>query len=43
VKEMASEIEVAPRLVLPHVAALEQAGLMAMVHIEGNSPRYQRM
>lgn len=41
VKEMASEMGMAPRLVLPHVVALEQAGLMAMVGIEGNSPRYQ--
>jgi hypothetical protein len=29
--------------VLPHVAVLEQAGLMAMVNVEGNSPKYQRM
>jgi F420-non-reducing hydrogenase iron-sulfur subunit len=43
VKEMASQIGVAPQLVLPHVAVLEQAGLMAMVNIEGNSPKYQRM
>jgi F420-non-reducing hydrogenase iron-sulfur subunit len=43
VKEMAREIGLAPRLVLPHVAVLEQAGLMAMVNIEGNSPKYQRM
>ncbi|MFN2218265.1 MAG: hydrogenase iron-sulfur subunit [Anaerolineae bacterium] len=43
VKEMAGELGVAPRLVLPHVAVLEQAGLMAMVNIEGNSPKYQRM
>jgi F420-non-reducing hydrogenase iron-sulfur subunit len=43
VKEMASEIGMAPWLVLPHVAVLEQAGLMAMVNIEGNSPKYQRM
>ena len=41
VKEMASEMGMAPRLVLPHVVALEQAGLMAMVGIKGNSPRYQ--
>ncbi|HUT15380.1 MAG TPA: transcriptional regulator, partial [Anaerolineae bacterium] len=43
VQEMAGEIGAAPRLVLPHVAALEQAGLMAMVNIEGNSPKYRRM
>jgi len=41
VKEMAGEMGMAPRLVLPHVVALEQAGLVAMVGIEGNSPRYQ--
>lgn len=41
VKEMAGEMGMAPRLVLPHVVALEQAGLIAMVGIEGNSPRYQ--
>lgn len=43
VKEMAGEVGIAPQLVLPHVAVLEQAGLMAMVNIEGNSPKYQRM
>ena len=43
VKEMAREIGMAPRLVLPHVAVLEQAGLIAMVNIEENSPTYQRM
>ena len=43
VKEMAGEIAMSPRLVLPHVAALEQAGLLAMVSIEGSSPKYQRM
>ncbi len=41
VKAMAGEMGMAPRLVLPHIVALEQAGLMAMVGIEGNSPRYQ--
>ena len=41
VKEMAGEVGMAPRLVLPHVVALEQAGLMAMVGIEGNSPKYR--
>ena len=43
VQEMAGEIGAAPRLVLPHVAALEQAGLMTMANIEGNSPKYRRM
>jgi len=41
VKEMAGEMRMAPRLVLPHVVALEQAGLIAMVGIKGNSPKYQ--
>lgn len=41
VKEMAGEMGMASRLVLPHVVALEQAGLMDMVGIEGNSPRYR--
>ena len=40
VKDMAGEMRMAPRLVLPHVVALEQAGLIAMVGIEGNSPKY---
>jgi len=43
VRKMAEEVGMAPQLVLPHVVALEQSGLMAMVGIEGNSPRYQRM
>jgi F420-non-reducing hydrogenase iron-sulfur subunit len=42
VKEMAAAIGVIPKLVLPHVVALEQSGLMAMVGIEGRSPKYQR-
>jgi F420-non-reducing hydrogenase iron-sulfur subunit len=41
VKELASEIGMAPKKVLPHVMALEQAGLMTMAGIEGYSPRYQ--
>jgi len=41
VKEMAGEMGMAPRLVLPHIVALEQAGLIAMVGIEGNSPKYR--
>ena len=42
VKQMAAAIGVSPRLVLPHVMSLEQAGLMAMTGIEGHSPRYRR-
>ena len=41
VVEMAGEIGVPPRQVLPHVMALEQSGLMAMVKVEGHSPTYQ--
>jgi coenzyme F420-reducing hydrogenase delta subunit len=39
--EMASAIGMQPRQVLPHVMALEQNGLMAMVKIEGRTPTYQ--
>jgi len=42
VKEMAGAVGVAPRVVLPQVAALEQAGLISMVGIEGRSPKYMR-
>ena len=41
VKEMAAQVQVAPRDVLSQVAALEQAGLMRMVGIEGRSPKYR--
>jgi len=41
VVEMARAIGVPPRQVLPHVMALEQGGLMAMVGIEGYTPTYQ--
>ena len=42
VKEMAEAVGVAPKLVLLHITALEQSGLMSMVGIEGRSPKYQR-
>jgi NADH-quinone oxidoreductase subunit E len=42
VKEMAGVIGMTPRQVLPHVMALEQAGLMTMAGIEGLSPKYRR-
>jgi hypothetical protein len=42
VKEMAGELDTSPRLILPHVSELEQAGLMTMVGIEDRSPKYQR-
>jgi F420-non-reducing hydrogenase iron-sulfur subunit len=41
VKELAEQVDVAPKDVLRHVAALEQAGMMAMVGIEGLSPKYR--
>jgi coenzyme F420-reducing hydrogenase delta subunit len=42
VKEMALVTGVSPKKVLPHVAILEQAGLMTMVGIEGRSPKYRQ-
>jgi NADH-quinone oxidoreductase subunit E len=42
VKEMAGAIGRSPKELLPHVMALEQAGLMTMVGIEGRSPKYRR-
>jgi predicted ArsR family transcriptional regulator len=41
VVEMANAIGMQPRQVLPHVMALEQNGLIAMVKIEGRTPTYQ--
>ena len=43
VKEVASKMSMCPRAILPHVVVLEQAGLLAMAGIQGNSPTYQRM
>jgi len=43
VKEMAAGMGLAPRAVLAHVVALEQAGQLGLATIEGNSPKYQRM
>lgn len=40
VREMADETGLAPRVVLSHVVALEQAGMVSMVGIEGGSPKY---
>jgi hypothetical protein len=42
VKEMGNVMGISPRLVLPHVMALEQDGLMTMVGIEGRSPKYRQ-
>jgi coenzyme F420-reducing hydrogenase delta subunit len=41
VVEMAEQIGMSPRQVLPHVMVLEQSGLMAMVEIVGRTPTYQ--
>jgi hypothetical protein len=41
VVELAGAVGMPPRQVLPHVMALEQRGLMAMVAIEGHTPTYQ--
>ena len=42
VKEMAQKLGVSPREVLRNIVSLERDGLVNMVGIEGNSPRYQR-
>jgi F420-non-reducing hydrogenase iron-sulfur subunit len=42
VKEMAGAVGMLPRQILPHVMALEQAGLMTMAGVEGRSPKYRR-
>jgi coenzyme F420-reducing hydrogenase delta subunit len=41
VKDMANALGMKPPLLLPHVVALEHAGLMSMVGIEGTSPKYR--
>ena len=41
-KEMATEMGVTPRSVLPHIVALEQAGLITVAGIEDRSPKYLR-
>jgi F420-non-reducing hydrogenase iron-sulfur subunit len=41
VKEMAGELKMPAGKILPHVVALEQAGLMSMVGIERQSPKYR--
>ena len=41
VKQMSEKMGMAPRTLLPHVVALEQAGLIGLATIEGNSPMYQ--
>ena len=41
VKQMAGELGMAPRVVLPHVVALEQEGLVSMDAVEELSPKYR--
>lgn len=41
VVEMAGALDLSPRQVLSYVMALEQGGLMAMVQIDGYTPKYQ--
>jgi coenzyme F420-reducing hydrogenase delta subunit len=41
VKEMGTVLGINPPRLLPHVVALEHAGLMSMVGVEGSSPKYR--
>lgn len=43
VKKIASQINVSPRDVLRHISAMDYAGLVTMVDVEGRSPRYQKI
>jgi len=43
VKEIAQRMEVSPREVLRNVVSLERDGLVSVVGIEGNSPKYRRV
>ena len=42
VKEIAQEVEASPREVLRNMISLERDGLVSVVGIEGNSPKYRR-
>jgi len=42
IKEIAQRVEASPREVLRNMISLERDGLVSVVGIEGNSPRYQR-
>ena len=42
VKEIAQRVEVSPREVLRNMVSLERDGLVSVVGIEGNSPKYRR-
>jgi len=42
VREIAQIVEASPREVLRSMVSLERAGLVSVVGIEGNSPKYQR-
>jgi len=43
VKEIAQRVEASPREVLKNMVSLERAGLVSVVGIEGNSPKYRRV
>ena len=43
VREIAQRVEVLPREVLRNMVSLEREGLVAVVKIEGTSPKYRRM
>ena len=42
VKEIAQRVEASPREVLRNIVSLERDGLVSVVGIEGNSPKYRR-
>jgi len=42
VKEIAQRVETSPKEVLKNMVSLERAGLVSVVGIEGNSPKYRR-
>jgi coenzyme F420-reducing hydrogenase delta subunit len=43
VKEIAQRVETSPREVLKSIVSLERDGLISVVGIEGNSPKYRRV
>jgi len=43
VKEIAQRMEASPREVLKNMVSLERDGLVSVVRIEGNSPKYRRI
>ena len=43
VKEIAQRVEITPKDVLRNIVSLESDGLISVVQIEGNSPKYRRV